>query len=134
MRTAVPHGRFKAGEVGDLAGVSGVAIGQWARWSYISSSVREDEPRVYSLEDVEEARVVGALLRRGVRHAEIRRAVRALRWLDPEARWPLRGARFGTRPGRRGRVNVVLRGPEGDYELTERGWQRLVGVVQVEDL
>lgn len=125
----MPHGRFRAGEVGELAGVSGTAIGQWARWRYISSSVRDQEPRVYSLEDVEEARVVGALLRRGVRHAEVRRAVRALRDLDPDRRWPLAGARLGVLG-----THVVLCSPDGDYELTRRGWQRLVGTAGVERL
>lgn len=130
MPELVPHGRFRAGEVGELAGVSGTAIGQWARWRYISSSVREREPRVYSIEDVEEARVVSALLKRGVRHAEVRRAVRALRDLDPDRRWPLAGARLGVTAG----PHVVLRTGDGDYELTRRGWQRLVGAAAVEDL
>ena len=129
MPATTPHGRFRAGEVGELAGVSGTAIGQWARWGYVSSSVRDREPRVYSLEDVEEARVVGELLRHGVRHAEVRRAVRALRDLDPERRWPLAGARLGVH-GR----NVVLRTGGGDYELTRRGWQRLVSDGAVDDL
>ena len=30
--TAKPHGHFLAGEAGELAGVSGTTVGQWARW------------------------------------------------------------------------------------------------------
>ena len=32
------HGHFLAGEVGEMAGVSGNTIGQWARWGYIKAS------------------------------------------------------------------------------------------------
>src|SRR5215218_9693990 len=39
MAGAQIHGHFLAAEVGDIAGVSGNTIGQWARWGYIPSSV-----------------------------------------------------------------------------------------------
>ena len=73
------HGHFLAAEVGELAGVSGTTIGQWARWGYIRSSGSDAEPRVYSVEDVAEAAIVGELLRRGVAHADVRRAIARLR-------------------------------------------------------
>ena len=50
-----PHGRFLAGEAGDLIGVSGTTIGQWARRGYIRASRSTGDPHVYSLEDVAEA-------------------------------------------------------------------------------
>src|SRR5918997_377616 len=56
------HGHFLAAEVGELAGVSGTTIGQWARWGYIRSSVSGGDPHVYSVEDVGEAVIVGELL------------------------------------------------------------------------
>ena len=70
-----PHGRLLAGEVGELAGVSGTTIGQWARRGYIRSSQSAGEPRVYSVEDVAEAAIVCELLERGVTHAEVRSAI-----------------------------------------------------------
>ena len=60
------HGRFLAAEVGELAGVSGTTIGQWARRGYIRPSVSGELPHVYSVEDVAEAAIVGELLDRGV--------------------------------------------------------------------
>ena len=41
------HGTFLAGEVGELAGVSGNTIGQWARWGYIRASQSDGDPHVY---------------------------------------------------------------------------------------
>src|SRR2546423_11384802 len=74
---AKPHGHFLAAEAGELAGVSGNTIGQWARWGYIRSSQSSGEPRVYSVEDVAEAAIVRALLDRGVGHAQVRRGSQA---------------------------------------------------------
>src|SRR4051794_41277669 len=70
-----PHGRFLAGEAGELVGVSGTTIGQWARRGYIRASRSTGDPHVYCLEDVAEAWVVHALLERGVGHAAVRRGV-----------------------------------------------------------
>ena len=50
---ARPHGRFLASEAGELAGVSGTTIGQWARRGLIRSSIYDDEPRVYSVSFVQ---------------------------------------------------------------------------------
>src|SRR5919201_1933887 len=88
------HGSLLAADVGELVGVSGTTIGQWARRGYIRSSQRETEPRVYAVEDVAEAAVVHALLQRGVRRADVRRAIARLRAAgDP---WPLTEARLAT--------------------------------------
>ena len=62
------HGHFLAGDAGELVGVTGNTIGQWARWGYIRASQSSGEPHVYSVEDVAEAAVVRALLERKVRH------------------------------------------------------------------
>ena len=98
------HGHFLAAEVGELAGVSGTTIGQWARWGYIRSSASDAEPRGYSVEDVAEAAIVGELLRRGVRHADVRRAIARLG--EEYGPWPLSDAPLGTttraRPRARG--------------------------------
>src|SRR4051812_24995500 len=80
-RTDVPmrvHGEFRAAEVGEMTGVSGNTIGQWARRGLIRSSQRDSEPRLYSVEDVAEAAIVRALLEAGVRHADIHRAIALL--------------------------------------------------------
>jgi DNA-binding transcriptional MerR regulator len=120
---AAAHGRFLAAEAGELAGVSGTTIGQWARRGLIRSSISDDDPRVYGVEDIAEAAVVRALLERGVRHAHIHRAIDAL---DDLGRWPLSQAALAVT--RNGRPRIVLRdddGGDGDAVLTSRGWQRL---------
>jgi DNA-binding transcriptional MerR regulator len=116
---ARPHGRFLAADAGELAGVSGTTIGQWARRGLIRSSVSDDDPRVYSVEDVTEAAVVRALLERGVRHADVHRLIARL---ADYGRWPLSAAALGTTTDRAPRI--VLREDEGDWVLTARGWQR----------
>ena len=80
------HGSFLAGEVGELAGVSGNTIGQWARWGYIRASQSDGDPHVYSVEDVTEAAMVHALLERGVSHMMVRRAIAHL---GSYGEWPL---------------------------------------------
>src|SRR6185437_14188981 len=97
---ARPHGRFLAAEAGELAGVSGTTIGQWARRGYIRSSQSDSEPRVYSVEDVLEATIVRALLERGVGHDQVRRAIDGLSCYGD---WPLSEAPLATTVGERGR-------------------------------
>ncbi|MEY2532266.1 MAG: MerR family regulatory protein [bacterium] len=121
MAPTRPHGRFLAGEAGELAGVSGTTIGQWARRGYIRASQSAGDPHVYSVEDVAEAAVVHALMERGIGRADIRRAIAALR--DYGA-WPLTGAPLATTAGNGG-ARVVLCEPDGVYALSGRGWQRL---------
>ena len=121
MARARPHGRFLAGEAGELAGVSGTTIGQWARRGYIRASQSAGDPHVYSVEDVAEAAVVHALIERGIGHAEIRRAISALR---DYGTWPLTHAPLAT-TAENGGPRVVLCEPDGVYALSCRGWQRL---------
>ncbi len=94
------HGHYLAREAGQLAGVPGDRIGQWARWGHIRSSRSEREPRVYSYEDVAEAIVVHELEELGAALPSIRRAVQRLRERQ-DVRWPLRDnrARLGAANG-----------------------------------
>jgi hypothetical protein len=117
-----PHGRFLAAEVGELAGVSGTTIGQWARRGYIRSSGSDGDPRVYSIEDVVEAAIVGELLGRGVRHADVRRAI--VRLEKEYGIWPLGDAPLGT-TDENGGARIVLRDRDVVYALSARGWQRM---------
>ena len=98
-----------------MAGVSGTTVGQWARRGLIRSSQREEEPRLYSVEDVAEAAIVRALLEAGASHAEIHRAVARL-----PGRWPLSRADLAVMVDRR----IARRNEDGELEvLTPRGWQ-----------
>jgi DNA-binding transcriptional MerR regulator len=114
------HGHFLAAEVGELTGVSGTTIGQWARWGYIRSSRSDGEPRVYSVEDIAEAAIVSELLARGVPHRDVRRAIERLG--DEYGAWPLSEAPLGTTSAGE-RARVVLRERDGLYALCPRGWQ-----------
>jgi DNA-binding transcriptional MerR regulator len=126
--TAKLHGHFSAGEVGELAGVSGNTIGQWARWGYIRASQSDGEPHVYAVEDVAEAVIVNELLRRGVRHRDVRRAIAHL----PEyGDWPLSEAPLATTP--EGRL-ILLRENGEIYALSARGWQLMSVPPEVSDV
>lgn len=129
-RRPKPHGHFLAGEAGELAGVSGTTIGQWARWGYISSSQSDGEPRVYSVEDVAEAAMVRALLERGVGHAQVRRAIAHLGAYGP---WPLSEAPLGTTV-HGGRPRIVLREDEQTFVLDARGWQLAAAPPRIRDV
>jgi DNA-binding transcriptional MerR regulator len=125
------HGHFLAAEVGELAGVSGTTIGQWARWGYIRSSGSDEEPRVYSVEDIAEATIVAELLGRGVAHADIRHAIARL---GPEyGTWPLSEAPLGTAQ-HHGRERIVLRERDGLYALCPRGWQLMTAPPPIEEV
>jgi DNA-binding transcriptional MerR regulator len=124
------HGDFLAGEVGEMAGVSGTTIGQWARWGYIRSSQSEAEPRRYSVEDIAEAAIVSTLLERGVSHGEVRKAIERLRGYGD---WPLSEAPLATtRDGARARI--ALREGDETWVLTNRGWQLAATPPPVEDV
>ena len=121
------HGTFLAGEVGELAGVSGNTIGQWARWGYIRASQSAGDPHVYSVEDVTEAAMVHTLLERGVSHMMVRRAIAHL---GDYGKWPLSEASLAvTAKGR-----IVLREDDGTFALSPRGWQRMVAPPPLEDV
>ena len=123
------HGHFLAGEAGELAGVSGSTIGQWARWGYIRASQSGGDPHVYSVEDVAEAAIVRALLERGVRHADARRAIERLHCYGT---WPLSDAPLATTQEPRPRI--VLRENGDTYALSPRGWQLMAAPPPLEDV
>src|SRR3954466_9178618 len=101
------HGHLLAGEVGELAGVTGNTIGQWARWGYIRASQSAGDPHVYSVEEVAEAAVVRALLDRQGRHRVARLAIAHL---DDYGGRPLSQAPLATTPDGR----LVLLREDGD--------------------
>jgi DNA-binding transcriptional MerR regulator len=129
MATSRPHGSFLAGEVGELAGVTGNTIGQWARWGYIRASQSQGDPHVYSVEDVAEAAIVHTLLERGVSHAQVRRAIARLQGYGE---WPLSEAPLATTDGPRPRI--VLREACGAFALSPRGWQLMTAPPELEEI
>jgi len=76
------------------------------------------------VEDVAEAAVVADLLARGVRRRELRRAIDALAGYGE---WPLSEAALAT-DGRR----VYLREQGALLALTDRGWQRIAELADVD--
>ena len=126
------HGHLLAGDAGELVGVSGTTIGQWARHGYIRASQSAGEPHVYSVEDIGEAAIVAELLARGVRHADVHRAIERLRDYGD---WPLSEAWLATTreaPGVRPRI--VLREGDTTLMLTARGWQVVVTPIALNDV
>jgi uncharacterized protein (DUF433 family)/DNA-binding transcriptional MerR regulator len=118
-----PRGRYLAWEAGQLAGVSGQTVGQWARRGYIRSSVGQEVPRVYSFQDIAEAMVVHELLDRGVMHRDIKKAILELG--DRYGDWPLTDAPLATIPAK-SRARVIAREPEADYDIGGLGWQQVI--------
>jgi DNA-binding transcriptional MerR regulator len=126
------HGRLLAGEAGEIVGVSGTTIGQWARHGYIRPSQSAELPHVYSVEDVAEAAIVATLLRRGVRHADVRRAIERLRSYGD---WPLSEARLATTAGDGdARPRIVLDEDGRRFLLTDRGWQLVAVAPEVDEV
>jgi DNA-binding transcriptional MerR regulator len=121
------HGELRAGAVGELAGVTGNTIGQWARHGYIRASQSTGDPHVYSFEDAAEAAMVKSLLDRGVSRMMIRRAIS---YLTEYGDWPLTEAVLAVTD--RGRI--VLREDGGAFALSPRGWQRMVAPPPLEDV
>jgi uncharacterized protein (DUF433 family)/DNA-binding transcriptional MerR regulator len=117
-----PRGHYSAWEAGQLAGVSGNAIGQWARRGYIRASQSESIPKVYSYQDVAEAMVVHDLLEHGVGHVDIRTAIEAL---EGYGDWPLTAAPLAT-VQTKGRSRLVAVEVEATYDVGDRGWQQVV--------
>jgi DNA-binding transcriptional MerR regulator len=125
------HGHLLAGDAGELVGVSGTTIGQWARRGLIRPSQSSELPHVYSVEDVGEAAIVADLLRRGVPHADIRRAIERLRGYGA---WPLSEARLATTTDGERRPRIVLREGRETFVLTARGWQTVAVAPESEEV
>ena len=123
------HGRLLAGEAGEIVGVSGTTIGQWARHGYIRPSQSAELPHVYSVEDVGEAAIVATLLARGVRHADVRRAIERLR---SYGEWPLSEARLATT--REPHPRIVLEEDGRRLVLTDRGWQLMAVAPETDEV
>jgi DNA-binding transcriptional MerR regulator len=109
--------------------VSGTTIGQWARRGYIRASQSTGNPHVYSVEDVAEAAIVRALLDRGIRRADVRRAVDHLAGYGT---WPLSDAALATTA--EGRPRLVLRENGNAYALSPRGWQLMTAPPRLSDV
>src|SRR4051794_39568796 len=94
-----PRAHYPAHEAGQLAGVSGDRIGQWARRGYIRSSQSSGRPRVYSYQDIAEAMIVHELEDAGADLRSIKTTIRRLRerWGTD---WPLQRAELGAYHGR----------------------------------
>jgi len=125
-----PHGWYLAGEVGQLAGVSGEKVGQWARRGLIRSSLSTDVPRVYSFEDVAESMVVHELLDLGVPHADIRAGIQALR--SKFGDWPLQSAPIAAAHTASRKPTLVLDRPGGAWEIGRRRGQGVFAYVDLE--
>jgi hypothetical protein len=72
---------------------------------------------------------VRALLERGVRHRDVRRAIARLR---PYGEWPLSQAPLATTS--EGRPLIVLRDNGDAYALSDRGWQLMAAPPRLEDV
>ena len=117
-----PRGHYLAAEAGQLAGVSGNAIGQWSRRGYIRASQSDEIPKVYSYQDIAEAMVVHELLEHEISHREIMTAIKAL---GSYGDWPLSSVNLAT-------ISLTVGGRlvaqhAGDtYDIGEKGWQQVV--------
>jgi uncharacterized protein (DUF433 family)/DNA-binding transcriptional MerR regulator len=118
-----PRGHYYAWEAGQLAGVSGHTIGQWARRGYIKASQSDGPPpKVYSFQDVAEAMVVHDLLERGVTHADIRRALAVM---ADYGDWPLSTADLATVKTAKD-TRLRIRADGRAYDLSRGVWQQAV--------
>jgi uncharacterized protein (DUF433 family) len=119
-----PRGHYFAQEVGQLAGVSGRTIGQWANYEYIRASQSEkgEYPQVYSFQDVAEAIMVHELLTKKVPLKALRPVILRLR--ERYGDWPLQHAQLETTSGQEVKLAALLV-QDGDlrFELGEHGWQ-----------
>lgn len=123
-----PRGHYLAYEAGQLAGVSGWTIGQWARNGYIRSSRSPGPPRVYSFQDVAEAMVVHELRDAGVSYPRIKTAIRELRQRYGSD-WPLTRARLATSKG-----HIYDSADEALYDVSARGREKQQLHLEEDDL
>lgn len=119
-----PRGRYLAREVGQLAGVSGNTIGQWAHFGYInaSQSAPGEYPRIYSFQDAAEAIIIHELLERQVPLDVLRPIIEGLRRQYGD--WPLQRSRLETVGAGEVPVSALLvRHGDLRVELGDHGWQ-----------
>lgn len=119
-----PRGHYLAQEVGQLAGVSGARVGQWAHYGYIraSQSGEGEYPRVYSYQDVAEAIIVHELLEQKVPLVVLRPVIEGLR--DRYGNWPLQHASLETvTTPDIPLASLLVQDGELKLELGEHGWQ-----------
>jgi uncharacterized protein (DUF433 family) len=119
-----PRGHYFAQEVGQLAGVSGGTIGQWANYEYIRASQSEkgEYPQVYSYQDVAEAIMVHELLTKRVPLQALRPVILRLR--ERFGDWPLQHADLETTSGKDvSLAGLLVRYGDLRVELGEHGWQ-----------
>ena len=114
-----PRGHYLAYEVGQLAGVTGNQIGQWARNGYIRSSQSPGPPRIYSFQDVAEAMVVHELRDQNISYRQIKATIRELRERYGSD-WPLTQAQLATSEG-----ELYAQADNALYDIGRRGWQQL---------
>jgi uncharacterized protein (DUF433 family) len=132
MAAPAPRGWYLAREVGQLAGISGETVGQWARYQYIRSSWSADIPRVYSFQDVAEAIAVHELIERGVPHQDIRRAVEDLRAEFGD--WPLQAAPLATTDPRQTTARVALKTEGGAHDVGRQRGQAFFSFIDLQDI
>ncbi len=120
-----PRGHYLAWEAGQLAGVSGAKIGQWAHYGYIRASQSEpgDYPKIYSYQDVAEAMVVHQLLEHDTSYRLIRTTLDELR-KDPDlGDWPLSQVELSAAGSR----SLLVRRRGGEhFDLTGRPWHAML--------
>jgi uncharacterized protein (DUF433 family)/DNA-binding transcriptional MerR regulator len=119
-----PRGQYFAHEAGQLAGVSGGTIGQWARNGYIRASQSDPGayPRIYSYQDVAEAIIVHELVDRGLPLPALRPIIEALR--EERGDWPLQHASLETVSAPEiALASLLVRDGTLRMELGEHGWQ-----------
>ena len=134
-----PRGHYLAREVGQLAGVSGETVGQWARYGYIRASQSNpgEYPQVYSFQDVAEAIVVHELIDQKIPLKVLRPFIEALR--ERLGDWPLQHVNLETQRGVKRAPTaedddetvevaaLLWRHGEDRYELGPHGWQQVEG-------
>ncbi len=121
-----PRGHYLAQEVGQLAGVSGHKVGQWANYGYIRASQSDEGeyPKVYSYQDVAEAMIVHELLEKHVPLPVLRPVIEELR--NQLGDWPLQHASLETLSSpEMPLASLLVRDGEQRLELGEHGWQMI---------
>ncbi len=90
---------FTPAEMARLCGVTRTQLGQWRRSGLLPAQVGPDGQCRYTFRDIVTARTAGALLQAGVRPAQVRNAVIALRTWRPDMHAPLASMRVFSEGG-----------------------------------